>query len=65
MNGDDQMLLARVTEAYPGSDGLVRVVTLRTVASEFRGPLSKLTRLSVDDQVNQCLQAAKKEDAPP
>lgn len=40
--------LARVTELHPGSDGLTRVVTLRTASSTFKRPIAKLAILPVD-----------------
>lgn len=40
--------LARVIELHPGSDGLTRVVTLRTATSTFKRPTSKLAVLPVD-----------------
>jgi len=37
--------LARVQEIHPGTDGLVRVVTVRTANSKFKRPISQLCRL--------------------
>ena len=37
--------LARVTEIYPGSDGLIRIVTLKTGNSTYQRPIHKLVKL--------------------
>ena len=37
--------LARVTQVHPGSDGLVRVVTVRTMKSTYKRPVSKIALL--------------------
>ena len=37
--------LARVTEVFPGADGLVRVVTVRTATTTLRRPIAKLVKL--------------------
>ena len=37
--------LARIVKLHPGSDGLIRVVTLRTARSEFIRPIAKLVYL--------------------
>ncbi|XP_072760780.1 uncharacterized protein [Anoplolepis gracilipes] len=39
--------LARIIHVHPGNDGLVRVVTVRTAASEFTRPVVKLVLLPV------------------
>nr|CAI5827773.1 unnamed protein product [Callosobruchus analis] len=39
--------LGRVTKVYPGSDGSVRVVKVRTRSGEFTRPVVKLSRLPV------------------
>jgi hypothetical protein len=39
--------LGRVSQTHPGSDGLVRVVTIRTATSEFRRPIAQLCRLPI------------------
>lgn len=41
--------LARVIELHPGSDGLTRVVTLRTVSSIIKRPITKLCLLPTGD----------------
>ncbi|XP_076302002.1 uncharacterized protein LOC143220171 [Lasioglossum baleicum] len=41
-------LLARVTEAHPGTDGKVRVVKVATAISEFTRPIHKLVVLPID-----------------
>lgn len=40
--------LGRVTQCHPGSDGLTRVVTIRTAISEYKRPIVKLCILPVD-----------------
>lgn len=40
--------LGRVTQCHPGSDGLVRVVSVRTATSEFKRPIVKLCVLPVE-----------------
>jgi len=40
--------LARITKVHPGKDGQVRVVTVRTAASEFVRPVVKLVVLPVN-----------------
>ncbi|XP_055313219.1 uncharacterized protein LOC129574779 [Sitodiplosis mosellana] len=40
-----QLLKGRVSRVYPGSDGLVRVATLRTVKGEIKRPITKLCLL--------------------
>ena len=37
--------LARVIKTHPGSDGLIRVVTLRTGKSTYQRPIHKLVKL--------------------
>lgn len=39
--------LARILAIHPGKDGLVRVVTVKTINSEFLRPISKLILLPV------------------
>jgi len=41
--------LARKEEVYPGSDGIVRVVTLRTVKGVFKGAISRILPLPLDN----------------
>ena len=40
--------LGRVTQTFPGSDGLVRVVSVRTAQSEYQRPIVKLSMLPID-----------------
>lgn len=40
--------LARVTAVHPGSDGRIRVVTVRTAASQFKRPIVKLCPLPIE-----------------
>ena len=37
--------LARVIEVYPGKDGLVRVVTIRTSNGTYKRPVTKIALL--------------------
>lgn len=39
--------LGRITQCHPGEDGLVRVVTVKTAASEFRRPIAKICILPI------------------
>lgn len=39
--------LGRITEVHPGTDGLVRVVTVKTINGQFKRPISKVTLLPV------------------
>ncbi|XP_062534704.1 uncharacterized protein LOC134203884 [Armigeres subalbatus] len=41
--------LARITATHPGSDGLIRVVTLRTSKGIIRRPITKICLLPYDD----------------
>ena len=41
--------LARIVRVHPGEDGQIRVVTVRTAASEFTRPIVKLILLPVSD----------------
>lgn len=41
--------LGRVIETHPGSDGLVRVVTLKTQSGQMKRPVHKLSPLPVED----------------
>jgi hypothetical protein len=42
-------LLAKIEEVHPGSDGLVRVVSLKTEKSKFKRPVAKLCPLAIQD----------------
>lgn len=44
-----QWPLGRITEIHPGSDGLVRVVTLKTKSGSMKRPIHKLSPLPIDD----------------
>lgn len=45
--------MARVLATHPGSDGLVRVVTIKTSTGEFKRPVAKLSLLPIyDDNQN-------------
>ncbi|XP_071650768.1 uncharacterized protein [Temnothorax longispinosus] len=50
--------LARVTALHPGSDGLVRVVSIKIASAAFRRPIAKLCPLPVEPR-------ADRESAPP
>ena len=43
--------MARVTSTYPGQDGKVRVVQVRTATSSFKRPISKLVLLIPPEQL--------------
>lgn len=40
--------MARIVDVHPGPDGIVRVVTLRTVSSEFKRSISKICPMPSD-----------------
>jgi hypothetical protein len=40
--------LGRITQCHPGTDGLVRVVTIKTSTAEYKRPLVKLCLLPID-----------------
>ncbi|XP_076287403.1 uncharacterized protein LOC143212445 [Lasioglossum baleicum] len=42
--------LARIIEVHPGSDGLNRVVTVKTAASKFKRPITKIVPLYRDSE---------------
>lgn len=42
--------LGRVTQCYPGADGLTRVVSVKTASSEYKRPIAKLCLLPVDSE---------------
>jgi len=42
--------LGRVTELHPGTDGLVRVVSLRTAEGEFQRPVVKVCLLPIESE---------------
>ena len=45
--------LAIVMKIHPGNDGLVRVVTIKTAQPEFIRPIAKLTKLPLDDSMDE------------
>ena len=49
--------IARVLQTYPGRDGLVRVVLLKTATTEFKRSVVKLTLLHRDELIKDTLQA--------
>ncbi|XP_036143391.1 uncharacterized protein LOC118645788 [Monomorium pharaonis] len=44
--------LCRVTQCHAGSDGLVRVVTVKTAISEYQRPIVKLCVLPIDSEAS-------------
>ncbi|XP_025987237.1 uncharacterized protein LOC105206966 [Solenopsis invicta] len=40
--------LGRISLCHPGSDGLIRVVTVKTASSEYKRPISKICILPID-----------------
>ena len=44
----NQWLLGKVIAIHPGSDGIIRVVTLKTQFGEMKRPITKLCILPVD-----------------
>lgn len=42
--------LARITAVHPGTDGLVRVVTVRTQSSTYKRPITKLCPLPISNE---------------
>ncbi|KAG7297354.1 hypothetical protein JYU34_019327 [Plutella xylostella] len=51
--------IGRVTEVHPGTDGLTRVLTIKTQKGELRRPINKITRLPVYEPTEQ------QDDQPP
>ncbi|KAL7290021.1 hypothetical protein TKK_0015750 [Trichogramma kaykai] len=45
--------LARVDQVHPGSDGLVRVATIRTADSTFTRPIVELIKLPTDAEAEE------------
>lgn len=41
--------MGRIEQVYPGSDGVVRVATIRTVNGVVKRPVVKLAMLHVND----------------
>ncbi|XP_026330087.1 uncharacterized protein LOC113237719 isoform X1 [Hyposmocoma kahamanoa] len=46
----NQWLLGRVTQLYPGSDGIARVADILTTSGTFRRAFNRLCPLPVEDQ---------------
>lgn len=46
-------LMARVIETYPGADGLVRNVMVRTYKNDYLRPVQKLVKLPLQEQENE------------
>lgn len=42
--------LARITEIFPGKDGLTRVVEVRTATTTLKRPIAKICQLPMNDQ---------------
>lgn len=45
--------MGRVVQCHPGTDGLVRVVTVKTAAMEYKRPIVKLCILPVNSKVSE------------
>ena len=45
--------MGRVTQVHPGSDGLVRVVTLRTATGSMQRPITKVSPLLFSEEMNR------------
>ena len=45
--------MGRVTQVHPGSDGLVRVVTLRTAAGSMQRPITKVSPLLFSEEITR------------
>ncbi|XP_011859181.1 PREDICTED: uncharacterized protein LOC105556699 [Vollenhovia emeryi] len=52
--------LARVIELHPASDGLTRVVTVRTATSTFKRPIAKLCVLPTDSDLTNSTEPSSK-----
>lgn len=46
--------LGRVIDVHPGSDGLIRVATVKTQFSMLKRPIAKLTLVPINDSINNC-----------
>lgn len=42
--------LGRITEVYPGNDGKVRVVMIRTKDSTYKRSVGKIAKLPIEDE---------------
>lgn len=49
--------MARVLECYPGADGCVRVVKVKTSISVYERPITELVLLPID--VTKCTESEK------
>jgi len=43
--------MGRITETFPGADGLIRVVTIKTSFGEFKRPITKICSLPTDPRL--------------
>lgn len=53
----------RIIEVFPGQDGLIRSVKIRTMESEYERPITKVVVLPVDTSSLECLSQNNEEDA--
>src|SRR5699024_6392696 len=47
-----QWKLGRIIDLHPGTDGIARVATVKTISGQLTRPLSKLCPLPMDDSTN-------------
>lgn len=47
-----QWALARITDTHEGTDGLIRVVTVKTKNGSFKRPITKICLLPIQDNAN-------------
>lgn len=45
-----QWLMGRIEKVHPGSDGVIRTATVKTVKGSYTRPLSKITILPVNTE---------------
>lgn len=57
--------MGRVTAVHPGKDGLVRVVTIRTAASEFQRPVVKVVYLPTDEGLEKAASCRQPDTSQP
>ncbi|XP_058808605.1 uncharacterized protein LOC131674108 [Phymastichus coffea] len=62
---DGRWPLGRVTATMPGSDGLVRAVTVKTATGEYTRPIVKIARLPVQDTSSSSTAAAPSNEVVP